>query len=114
MGLDSYVQKEVTKPDGKTESEELWYGRKIGELHGWMQRHSGLLEMEFNCKRLYLTAELLDELEKDVKQGMEHTAGFFFGSANEKKYVREQATYLIKVAREALVEDSKPYYYSWW
>lgn len=47
MGLDAYVR--------VTEISELWYGRKENEIHGWMQRKSGIPADEFNCVELPLT-----------------------------------------------------------
>lgn len=106
MGLDAYVR--------VTEISELWYGRKENEIHGWMQRKSGIPADEFNCVELPLTKELLDEFEADVSKVLTETTGFFFGGANDKESVAEAAKELIKTARLAINDGHTPAYYSWW
>lgn len=110
MGLDAYVR--VKKTTGETVS--IWYGRKENEIHGWMQRKSGIPAEEFNCLDLPLTKELLDELETDVSVGLPETAGFFFGRGNTKECVAEAAKDLINAARLAIADGQEPLYFSWW
>ena len=112
MGLDCYV---VTHLKEKGESQEIWYGRKENEIHGWMQRQSGIDADDFNCKEFPLTAELIDQFEADMLAGeLTTTAGFFFGGANSYEEVSEAAQELIDAVREALADGETPYYYSWW
>ncbi len=110
MGLDAYVRVKKTKKVTK----EIWYGRKENEIHGWMQRKSGIPAEEFNCLELPLTKELLDELETDVSAGLPETTGFFFGSGNNKEGVAEAAKDLINAARLAIADGREPFYFSWW
>lgn len=116
MGLDAYVRvttKEV--PDGINETEEIWYGRKENEIHGWMQRQSGIAAEDFNCVPLPLTAELLDQFESIFKlKLLVPTSGFFFGSANEPNEVVEAAQALLDASRKTIAEGKEPYYTSWW
>lgn len=117
MGLDCYLQKDLgLEDDGRTwKSEELWYGRKTNALHGWMQRRSGIDAGDFNCERLYLDAQALDDLEKDCALGsVLPTNGFFFGSPEEREYIQGYTEEFIKTGREALAAGDKIYYFSWW
>jgi hypothetical protein len=115
MGLDAYVRHDFKGVDDEIESTELWYGRKENEIHGWMQRQSGVLANDFNCVDFELTAELLDEFEDDLKKGMLiPTSGFFFGSGNNQESVTEEATKLLEAARLSLADGNTPYYTSWW
>ena len=113
MGLDSYVR--IKNNESDEDSKELWYGRKENEIHGWMQQQSGIAADEFNCVPLYLTTELLDSLEADMKSfDLVPTSGFFFGHANLEEDVSAAAVKLIAVARKAIAQGHKPYYFSWW
>ena len=111
MGLDCYVFAESATHEGK---EEIWYGRKENEIHGWMQTKSGVPAEDFNCEEFDLTHELLDELAAVTKEGMPHTPGFFFGVPGEWEYIKEARDALIAAARISLDEGKRVYYYSWW
>lgn len=91
MGLDMYAwgvdEKDVDKFLGRDSEppirpEELMYWRKHHDLHGWMERryYDGGGDAEsFNCVKLRLTPELLDDLERDIKnKSLPQTTGFFF------------------------------------
>ena len=115
MGLDAYVRHDFKGVDDETESTELWYGRKENEIHGWMQRQSGVAADNFNCVPLELTTALLDEFEDGLKKGMLiPTLGFFFGSGNDTESVSIAATELLEAARKSLADGNMPYYTSWW
>jgi len=115
MGLDCYVRVKKTDISGEQETEEIWYGRKENEIHGWMQRHSGVSAGDFNRVAFPLTAEILDSFEAALKDGMlVSTTGFFFGGPNAAGLVTEAAKDLLAAARKALAEGQEPYYYSWW
>ena len=115
MGLDCYVNVKTTGEAGKEEVQEIWYGRKENEIHGWMQRHSGVPADDFNCVELPLTKEIIDLFEEDMKKGaLVPTSGFFFGPTNDVQSVVATATNLINAVREALTNNQEPYYYSWW
>ena len=107
MGLDCYVE------DAK--GEELWYGRKENEIHGWMQRKSGIPAEDFNCKKLLLTEELLEEFISDARDGkLCHTKGFIFGVANDEESVKNNASKLFHAAYPLACDGQKVYYSSWW
>ncbi len=101
-------------PDAPT-SKQLWYGRKENEIHGWMQRQSGISADNFNCEALPLTTELLDRFESAFKRKLlVPTNGFFFGAANDLDRVAEAAQALLDASRAAIAEGKAPYYTSWW
>ena len=117
MGLDCYVLvKEEEEEEAENETrEELWYGRKENEIHGWMQQHSGIPAKEFNCEPLPLTPELMDQFEQDLQQGkLQYTPGFFFGGPGTPDQINQAAVELINATRKALLEGKAPYYFSWW
>lgn len=116
MGLDAYVRIPVITDDPDApNSKELWYGRKENEIHGWMQKQSGVPAEDFNCVPLPLTSELLDALEKAMNNNeLVHTTGFFFGNGNSAEETNEAVTELIKASRQAIANGKKPYYTSWW
>ena len=111
MGLDCFVR--VSKPN-QERVDEIWYGRKENEIHGWMQRQSGVAAGDFNCVELPLTEEMLDALEQDASKGLVPTSGFFFGSAGATDEVLLAVQELVAAARAALARGDKPYYFSWW
>lgn len=115
MGLDAFIRCDFKGVDNEIESEELWYGRKENEIHGWMQRESGIAAEDFNCVQFPLTTEILDKLEADSKAiNLVPTQGFFFGSDNDPAEVRQQVKDLLSAARKALEDGLEPYYSSWW
>lgn len=97
--------------------EELHYWRKHHDLHGWMEnlyRSKGGLE-QFNCQKVMLTEEDLDELEKDViSYNLPKTTGFFFGdNPPDEEAVNDDLLFIAK-ARKAIEEGKIVYYDSWW
>ena len=115
MGLDCYVNADIQGVEGTDQTLEIWYGRKENEIHGWMQRKSGVPAEDFNCKAFHLTEELIDEFELALNSNeLVPTAGFFFGSPGTDEQVKEAATELINATRKALADGEDPYYYSWW
>ena len=112
MGLDAYVRIPVITDDlDASQSKELWYGRKENEIHGWMQRQSGVPAEDFNCVSLPLTSELLDRFESAFKlKLLVPTSGFFFGAAKEPD---EAAQTLLDASRNAIAAGKEPYYTSW-
>ena len=114
MGLDCYVRADFDN-QGETDTEELWYGRKENEIHGWMQRKSGIDADSFNCRELPLDEITLHQFESAMKLGLlTPTGGFFFGSGNDQEDVKSAAQELLDAARSSLAEGGKPYYSSWW
>lgn len=115
MGLDAYICYDFKGVDDEIESAELWYGRKKHEIHGWMQRVSGIAGWEFNCVPLPLTEHILSRLEADMESGnLMAREGFFFGSVKDPAEVKKEVQELLSVARDALADGLKPYYSSWW
>ena len=116
MGLDAFVRRDLPEATADTPAcEELWYGRKKNEIHGWMQRQSGIPADDFNCERLPLTAAMMDHLEQDIRaKALVATAGFFFGCANDCNEVTLAAEALLKATRASLARNEQPYYFSWW
>ena len=116
MGLDAYVHIPVITDDPDApQTKKLWYGRKENEIHGWMQRQSGVIAEDFNCVPLPLTSELLDRFESAFKlKLLVPTNGFFFGAANDLDQVAKAAQALLDASRAAIAEGKEPYYSSWW
>lgn len=119
MGLDCYGY--VRKKDKSEEPEYFWYARKNRWIQNWMEskwRISNTDETKpFNCVNFYMTNELLDELEKVVKDGSISEygqAGFFFGSWELDKDDKELILSFVTQAKELLNQDKLVSYYSWW
>lgn len=117
MGLDSYVwsvdpkkakvlrDTELTLKE-KYKPEELFYWRKHHNLHNWMEnlyRSKGGNET-FNCERVRLDKEDLDELEQAVITNQ---------LSEEKEDVDNDMLFIAK-AREAIDNGKAVYYDSWW
>lgn len=114
MGLDCYVNvcPDADKPDL---IEQIWYGRKENEIHGWMQRKSGIPAEDFNLADLPLTEALLTEFEIAMETGgLTPTNGFFFGGVGTPEEVYSAAQELLDATRAALAKGQQPYYTSWW
>lgn len=119
MGLDQWAK--AHKPDNDDDAYELAYWRKHPNLEGWMANlwHSreDCPGGEFNCQRLYLSEEDLDELENAVLHAGEaclpETSGFFFGEPADDYYKATDLEFIAS-ARDALAAGYKVYYTSWW
>lgn len=132
MGLDQYayayklksgVTHDMFEDDlNVAEKEEIAYWRKHNRLEGWMaeQYRERGGEEEFNCVRLYLDEELLDELEDQVSATtLPKTEGFWFGDDSygdpeDLDDIVKNDLLFIKTAREKLKAGYKVYYTSWW
>lgn len=128
MGLDMYAY----AVDSGGEEIEIASWRKHNRLHGWMEElwmsKTDDISEDFNCKKLEITLEDLDELGFDVEdKAMPETCGFFFGedsfgwlddAGNEFEgtnyYYKEKDLEFIENARKAINEGKKVYYNSWW
>ena len=131
MGLDMYAYK-VIKPDEPSpihliieadykplegsQEEELFYWRKHPNLHGWMERlyyKKGGRSEDFNCVNLVLTADDIEQLEKDINaDNLPQTAGFFFGESSEEDKANDLE--FINLAKKELESGNVIYYTSWW
>ena len=116
MGLDAYARVEDGNKRAERADTEFAYWRKHPNLQGWMEkrwRYTGKTG-EFNNEKLYLTNELLDELEADVTEvSLPETNGFFYGQ-NSDEYYKEQDLKFVSDARGYINDGYKVYYYSWW
>ena len=128
MGLDQYARVE----DGNKRAERadtefaLWLDHP--NLQGWMEkqwRYTGKTG-EFNNEKVYLTNEILSELEADIKEtSLPETNGFFYGQnsdeyykqrldAADARYYKEQDLKFVSDARGYINDGYKVYYSSWW
>lgn len=136
MGLDQYAY----ATDSNDEQEEIAYWRKHNRLQGWMEqlwedkgspnsKDSDSQAMgDFNCVPLEITQDDLDALEADVcSKALPETGGFFFGddsfgwtTEDGEQYKGKDYHYkpddleFIEKARQAIAEDKKVYYNSWY
>ncbi len=122
MGLDQYAYVADTFEAGQESSddfrgEELAYWRKHPNLQGYMKRLwlRRILETEgeFNCVRLPLTLEDIDQLESAVTNDLlPESRGFFWGENADAEY-KEQDLRFCSEAREHLKAGRFVVYESW-
>lgn len=101
-------------PEGTDMQGDFAYWRKHANLHGWMEKlysDKGGTE-EFNCVAMRLTAEDLDRLEDDMKDGLGNVTGFFWGVSTDEDEAYTQE--FIKRARQAITDGDAIFYDSWW
>lgn len=138
MGLDQYLFKTKQTPEqvlsedyDSNQSKEIAYWRKHPNLQGYMKQvweqkyqervkhlqetqENSFGDNQFNCEKVILTIEDLDNWEKAVNnKEYPPTTGFFFGSEKDEEY-KEHDLETIKEAREAINEGYTIYYDSWW
>lgn len=131
MGLDMYAYK-VTSPDEPSpihliteadykpfegsQVEEFFYWRKHPNLHGWMEKlyyKKGGRAEDFNCVNLVLTADDIEQLEKDIQADkLPETAGFFFGESTPEDKANDLE--FVELAKKELESGNVVYYTSWW
>ena len=124
MGLDQWVYKSKVSIDelAQDNHEEIFYWRKNPNLHGWMeqlweQRNEDLVvnnpDMHFNTVYLELTIDDINNLEhQNENNALPETTGFFFGKSHALH--RDENRKFIEVARQAISEGNRIYYFSWW
>ena len=124
MGLDQYAYKSKVSSEEFTPDnhERIFYWRKNPDLHGWMeqlweQRNEDLVvnnpDMQFNTVYLELTADDLTDLEyQNEGETLPETTGFFFGKSDESD--KESNKEFIEIARQAINDKYRVYYFSWW
>jgi len=124
MGLDQYAYKSKVSSDEFTPDnhERIFYWRKNPDLHGWMeqlwrQQNEELIannpDMVFNTVFLELTLDDLTDLEyQNEGETLPETTGFFFGKSD--KTDKEKNREFIEIARQAINDDYRVYYFSWW
>lgn len=131
MGLDmfAYRVKPSTQPRAAVDPdlpaddrEQLAYWRKHPDLHEWMFALADRKGFEggrnaFNCVPVRVTAEDLDQLERDAgPTGCDLNAsagGFFWGASHYPEDGRDTLEF-IAAARAAIEEGDEIYYDSWW
>ena len=120
MGLDMMAQ--------KVRKEEIASWRKHNRLHGWMESKWRELGNEgtFNSGAfLYLDLDLLNQLEKAIKNnGLPATSGFFFGddsykwdedgTTKIKDRMKKEDLKFVKKAKQAIKDGYDVEYSSWW
>lgn len=124
MGLDQYAYKSKVSSDEFTPDnhERIFYWRKNPDLHGWMeqlweQRNEDLVvnnsDMQFNTVYLELTIDNLTDLEyQNEGETLPETTGFFFGKSDKED--KEKNKEFIEIARQAINDEYRVYYFSWW
>jgi len=129
MGLDQYAFSTKHKIyDTKKEipdEHEVAYWRKHNRLQGWFenkyfeQAEGDWSKQDFNCQRFYLTEELLNELERDIKaNALPKTQGFFFGNDSytypEQEEMKKYDLKFIEDARKEMASGKYVFYTCWW
>lgn len=108
MGLDQFWKTETT--------EELHYHRKVPALEGWMAAKYAAQggQGTFNVERVYITDELLNELESAIDNKTLDTTvkGFFWGEHYPEDIADIKEA--IAKARAAIADGKTVYYTSWW
>ena len=124
MGLDQYgVKSKVSSDRFNTENHErFFYWRKNPDLHGWMeelweQKNEDFVvnnpDVQFNTVYLELTDDDLNDLESaNESETLPETTGFFFGTSDASD--KESNRSFIETARQAIKDEYRIYYYSWW
>jgi len=123
MGLDMFAKVRNAEIEADVDfeweenDEELHYWRKHPDLHGWMEelyRDKGGTDDMFNCAKVRLTLEDLDDLEECIRSNkLPHTEGFFFGKSNWEEHTDDDLRFVEK-ARQAINAGQTVYYTSWW
>lgn len=102
-------------------NDDLHYWRKHPDLHGHMEEiyvNRGGDDI-FNCVKLILNKEDIEELIEKIKKQIEGedvfetTEGFFFGATCEE-YWKEDLEVFEKVLKETDWDKETVYYSSWW
>ena len=124
MGLDQYAYKSKVSIDEFTpdNQEKIFYWRKNPDLHGWMEklweeRDEDLIvnnpNIQFNTVYLELTADDIAKLEhQNENDALPKTTGFFFGKSTAED--KERNKEFIEIAKQAINDDYRVYYLSWW
>ena len=107
----------LARPRSLYKPDEIHYWRKHHDLHGWMQRlydNKGGTDV-FNCIKVRLEEEDLDQLEQDViNNKLPKTNGFLFGNHPSDEETMNGDLLFIAKARMAIKEGKAVYYDSWW
>ena len=96
---------------------DIAYWRKFNALHGWMEDLARSLGFhgEFNCVKVQLSPQDIDELEEDLTQKqLRPREGFFFGGPEINDWDIEATKKFIADARAEFADGREVYYDSWW
>ena len=125
MGLDMYayfVEKENAISDEKCRLEygqdEDFYWRKNYQLHDWMEklwekRTGSTDSSKFNCAKIRLYKEDIEELEKAINSWKVDDSEPFSYS-KYMSHMREHDLRFCYEAKEAIEDGYAVYYDSWW
>jgi hypothetical protein len=119
MGLDAYAfsfEDNEELPDDEVDikipeelkAREEFYWRKHHDLHNWMENlyyNKGGSNSSFNCEKVRLLEEDLNNLEKDVLSKTLYR--------DDEYYFDSDVEFIVK-AREAIKNNRAVYYDSWW
>jgi hypothetical protein len=112
---EKFLQGNATPP---IEPEQLHYWRKHHDLHGWMEARyyaEGGTDESFNCVKLRLTLESLEDLERDIKaKRLPQTEGFFFGNNPPDEDSNFDDLNFIAKAKTFINGGGAVFYDSWW
>ena len=124
MGLDQYAYKSKVSIEEFTPDniEEIFYWRKNPDLHGWMEQlwekqNEDLVvnnpDVQFNTTYVELTADDIAKLEhQNESETLPETTGFFFGKSTSAD--KEKNKKFIEIAKQAINDEYRVYYFSWW
>lgn len=119
--INEYLETE-NKDDVYIDNEDVYYWRKHPDLHGYMEDlyyKKGGEDQVFNCSRLILDKEDVEELLEKIKRQVagsnefETTEGFFFGETDDE-YWKEDVEVFEKLLKETDWDKETVYYSSWW
>ena len=118
MGLD---QVWITQEKDSSEEQVLFQHRKVPALEEfmaekWVALNPGKRLKEFNCEKLPITLDLLNELREVIRDNMLNpdATGFFWGYHVPGEHDAEILEALEEAETAIVDRDATVYYTSWW